>query len=258
MLDCRELYPPGCRAGVLTVPGFPLACFDLRHTGGSARQDKACDSFELVGVQPGSVLVTPIDDHAGSFTEISPSHHRVAGGTATIFDAMARGVSAIDSRRAGLSGSGPLAGEGTGSIDERLEYVFGRPQAVAFGTFLDQEPADFASRHPTFATRTAKLGRVLEGNLRLESNPTGQTEAGVIEVARHALRTDQASTLWRLGRCRIGSSRRSRRLPLRPAPQALQRWTAASTPAGGVASSVVPQRQSKLLPGTIGVTSYWA
>jgi hypothetical protein len=175
---------------------MPLAGFCLCHTPGSAGQDEACNSFEFVGIQPGSVLVTPIDDHTGALAEIAPSHHRVASGTATIFDTIACGVSAIDSRHGRLPGLGSLTGNRSRTIDKRREYVFGGPQAVAFGAFLNHEAADFAGAHPTFATGAAKLRRGLERNLRLESDPARQTETGVIEIAGHAFRADQASASW--------------------------------------------------------------
>ncbi len=170
-------------------------CFGTHGAIGTPRQHEAGNPLEFVRIQPGPVFVAPVDDHAGTPSKIASNHHRIAGGTATVFDAILGRISAGDTRRGMFCASSSLARSRRRAIDQHLEHVVRCPEAVAFCTFLNDEPGNLARHHPPLAAGTAKLGSSLRGSLRLESDPAGQAEASVIEIARHALGADQAPTL---------------------------------------------------------------
>ena len=66
---------------------------------------------------------------------------------------------------------------------------------MAFRTFLHNETTDFAGCHPSLATRTASVWRIAQDRTRLEPDATSKAEARVIEIARHALGTDQSAAI---------------------------------------------------------------
>ena len=146
--------------------------FDCTRAFGSTRQYESGDSLEFVRIEPGAMLMAPIDDHARSLLKISSDHESIAGRTAPILDGSVERIATIDAGRWRLSSEIAVTCRRCRAINERIEAILGCPQPVTFRTFLDLESAHFSRSHPTLATRTAQLGQSRLQRLRIERDST--------------------------------------------------------------------------------------
>lgn len=188
------LYPKDGLAGSALVSRLDRL-FDCTRAFGSTRQYESGDSLEFVRIEPGAMLMTPIDDHARSLLKIPSDHESIAGRTAPILDGSVERIATIDAGRCRFSSKISVTCRRCRAINERIEAILGCPQPMTFRTFLDLESAHFSRGHPTLATRTAQLGQSRLWRLRIECNPATKTESRVVQISRIALWTDQAAAI---------------------------------------------------------------
>ena len=189
-----ELNPPRRRSSRFPFASLARCVFDSRGCLCAPGKNESGNALEFVRVEPGAVFMTLIDDHTRTSAKVAARHHRVTGRTAPVLDAIRTGIPTVDARRRRLAGFRAGSSHSGRPIHERIEYVLRRPDAVAFGAFLNDERADLTRGHPSFAARTAEFRGVVENRLGVEARPTGEAKARVIQIARHAFRTDGAPT----------------------------------------------------------------
>ena len=177
---------------------FAIHIFDRRQPRGFARtprENETCDLFEFVGIEPGSVLMTLIDDHARTLSKVATPHLCIAFRAAPVFDLASRGIPALDTWRGRVTGGQFLAHELCCPIDERVEPIPWCPESVTFLAFLNLEATDDARCHTAITARASELGLLWLDRFGFEADSTSEAEPRIIRVARKTLWADQASAI---------------------------------------------------------------
>ena len=161
--------------------------------GGASAQDEARDLLELVGVEPGAVLLAAVDDHSGRLAEVATLHEPHADRALPILDFLGRRVGSRDARlQRQQAGEVRVATRLDGSGDQQIEVVACRPEAVASGALVDPDAADLLRRHQEVAGGAGQLEAVYPDRLGAEGDAAGGAEARSFGTTGVALGADQA------------------------------------------------------------------